>query len=97
MEISGVARFVQALVSNDQKNMSLVARSDAVATSPPVLRIMGDGASVTLTWTATGSWVLETASSLTGNWHPVNAAAVENNRFTVNLPPTGAVAFFRLR
>lgn len=59
--------------------------NDGIATKVPVLSIATMADAAVLSWSANGTWILETASGLSGVWSPVPA-----------VPITGAIAFYRL-
>lgn len=99
VEITGVAAgFSHQLVSTASGVLSLSAQSDGIAKSPPLLKIHRVGASVAVSWPATGGWVLESTVGLPGGWLAVTTAPVlQGERYIVSVPAVAPTALFRLR
>ena len=91
--------YTLAAVATDNAATSATNLVSITVSAPPTISAQIAGKNLTLTWPATGSYVLQVTSSLTPpvSWSPAQVTTTTvNGQVTATITPAGARAFYRL-
>jgi T5SS/PEP-CTERM-associated repeat protein len=100
VDITGLAPGFQYDLAATRETLSMIARSDAVPTSLPRLKIETQGSNVLLSWFGPSTFQLESNTNLANRlgWTLVTTPPVlEANRHSISVPTPSSPIFFRLR